>query len=261
MEPEEQTHLDAQVAEVMRELQAAGEQATIDRMARKVGKRTADVLHAIKRLTAGSPAEPDTDTPPEAYPAVVASQARVNCLTAARAEAEQELTEADAALTRAELAAADAVAEGRDVPSLVEARQRAVEAAEQERLFGLALQVAKTRHGDVLTAAQAQHWAAQWRVYQEAVQAFDAALGDAYAAQERARERWVAIGQPGEAPMLKTALANWDPYFHAFLQQILDTAPEAVRQPSPRHHLLWWGMNSTVFRKYPLDPHPELHGP
>ena len=31
-------------------------------------------------------------------------------------------------------------------------------------------------------------------------------------------------------------------------------------QPSPRHPLLWWGMNSTVFGKYPLDRHPEPHG-
>src|SRR5687768_14720062 len=31
-------------------------------------------------------------------------------------------------------------------------------------------------------------------------------------------------------------------------------------QPSPRHPLLWWGMNSTLFGKYPLDQHPEPHG-
>ena len=31
-------------------------------------------------------------------------------------------------------------------------------------------------------------------------------------------------------------------------------------QPSPRRPLLWWGMNSTVSRKYPLAPHPELYG-
>jgi hypothetical protein len=30
-------------------------------------------------------------------------------------------------------------------------------------------------------------------------------------------------------------------------------------QPSPRHPLLWWGMNSTLCGKYPLNPHPELH--
>jgi hypothetical protein len=27
-----------------------------------------------------------------------------------------------------------------------------------------------------------------------------------------------------------------------------------------RHPLLWWGMNSTLFGKYPLDQHPEPHG-
>ena len=31
-------------------------------------------------------------------------------------------------------------------------------------------------------------------------------------------------------------------------------------QPSSRHPLLWWGMNSTVFGKYPLDQRPEPHG-
>jgi hypothetical protein len=31
-------------------------------------------------------------------------------------------------------------------------------------------------------------------------------------------------------------------------------------QPSSRHPLLWWGMNSTLFGKYPLDQHPEPHG-
>jgi hypothetical protein len=36
--------------------------------------------------------------------------------------------------------------------------------------------------------------------------------------------------------------------------------PTRMHQPSSRHPLLWWGMNSTVFGKYPLDQHPELHG-
>jgi hypothetical protein len=36
--------------------------------------------------------------------------------------------------------------------------------------------------------------------------------------------------------------------------------PSDTGQPSPRHPLLWWGMNSTVFGKYPLDQHPEPHG-
>src|SRR5215475_3649021 len=31
-------------------------------------------------------------------------------------------------------------------------------------------------------------------------------------------------------------------------------------QPSSRHPLLWWGMNSTLFGKYPLGPDPEPHG-
>src|SRR5262249_8856312 len=31
-------------------------------------------------------------------------------------------------------------------------------------------------------------------------------------------------------------------------------------QPSSRHPLLWWGMNSTVFGKYSLDQCPEPHG-
>jgi hypothetical protein len=39
------------------------------------------------------------------------------------------------------------------------------------------------------------------------------------------------------------------------------TLPEIVwAQPSPRPPILWWGMISTVSRKYPLDPHLELHG-
>jgi hypothetical protein len=32
-------------------------------------------------------------------------------------------------------------------------------------------------------------------------------------------------------------------------------------QPSPRHPLLWWGINSTLLGKYPLDQHPEPQGP
>jgi hypothetical protein len=37
-------------------------------------------------------------------------------------------------------------------------------------------------------------------------------------------------------------------------------AVEGLRvQPSPRHPLLWWGMNSTVFGKYLFDQHPEPH--
>jgi hypothetical protein len=33
-----------------------------------------------------------------------------------------------------------------------------------------------------------------------------------------------------------------------------------IEQPSPRHPLLWWGVNSTLFGKHPLDQHPEPHG-
>jgi hypothetical protein len=31
-------------------------------------------------------------------------------------------------------------------------------------------------------------------------------------------------------------------------------------QPSSRHPLLWWGMNSTLCGKYLLDQRPEPHG-
>ena len=30
-------------------------------------------------------------------------------------------------------------------------------------------------------------------------------------------------------------------------------------QPSSQHPLLWWGVNSTVFGKHPLDQHPGPH--
>jgi hypothetical protein len=34
----------------------------------------------------------------------------------------------------------------------------------------------------------------------------------------------------------------------------------AAVQPSPRHPLLWWGMNSTLLGEYRLDQHPQPHG-
>ena len=34
----------------------------------------------------------------------------------------------------------------------------------------------------------------------------------------------------------------------------------ARQQPSSQHPILWWGVNSTLFGKHPLDLHPKPHG-
>ena len=46
----------------------------------------------------------------------------------------------------------------------------------------------------------------------------------------------------------------------AIIRRMADVLDIPPIQPSSRHPLLWWGMNSTVFGKYPLDQRPEPHG-
>jgi hypothetical protein len=230
MDESQQEHLDEQVSQAMRELQADGEHPTVESVARKVGRRTEAVLHAVRRLTRGTPA-PDMDTPPESYPGVVQAVAKMDQLSAALAQAGQALQEAEAAYAQAEAQAAEALIDGREPISLMEAQQAVLHAAETVHLLELAQSTAKDRHTTALAAAQAQHWAAQWRRYQGAIAAFDAALGAAYHAQEAARQVWNEIGQPGTPPILTTALANWPEHFHPFLQaMILDMPPEQVRR-------------------------------
>ena len=68
---------------------------------------------------------------------------------------------------------------------------------------------------------------------------------------------------PGHHERRASASLHWDlkteslKYhdWHARDGEAWYTLPDV--QPSPRHPLLWWGMNSTVFGKYPLDRHPE----
>jgi hypothetical protein len=229
MDEAQQEHLDAQVQQAMRELQADGEHPTVESVARKVGRRTEAVLHAVRRLTRGTPAL-DVDTPPHLYPEVVAAEHKVASIEAALREAEQTLTARETALAQAEAAVAEALIDGREPRSLSEARQAVLEAAEMCLLLELAERTAKDRHTTTLQAAQARQWQAHWRQYQGAVQAFDEALSRAYEAQEEARRVWNAIGQPGEVPLLKGPLSVWPEHFHHFLQGILDTAPEQVRR-------------------------------
>jgi hypothetical protein len=229
MDEAQQEHLDEQVQQAMRELQADGEHPTVESVARKVGRRTEAVLHAVRRLTRGTPAL-DVDTPPHLYPEVVAAEHKVASIEAALREAEQTLTARETALAQAEAAVAEALIDGREPRSLSEARQAVLEAAEMCLLLELAERTAKDRHTTTLQAAQARQWQAHWRQYQGAVQAFDEALSRAYEAQEEARRVWNAIGQPGEVPLLKGPLSVWPEHFHHFLQGILDTAPEQVRR-------------------------------
>jgi hypothetical protein len=229
MDEAQQEHLDEQVQQAMRELQADGEHPTVESVARKVGRRTEAVLRAVRRLTRGTPAL-DVDTPPHLYPEVVAAEHKVASIEAALREAEQTLTARETALAQAEAAVAEALIDGREPRSLSEARQAVLEAAEMCLLLELAERTAKDRHTTTLQAAQARQWQAHWRQYQGAVQAFDEALSRAYEAQEEARRVWNAIGQPGEVPLLKGPLSVWPEHFHHFLQGILDTAPEQVRR-------------------------------
>jgi hypothetical protein len=229
MDEAQQEHLDEQVQQAMRELQADGEHPTVESVARKVGRRTEAVLRAVRRLTRGTPAL-DVDTPPHLYPEVVAAEHKVASIEAALREAEQTLTARETALAQAEAAVAEALIDGREPRSLSEARQAVLEAAEMCLLLELAERTAKDRHTTTLQAAQARQWQVHWRQYQGAVQAFDEALSRAYEAQEEARRVWNAIGQPGEVPLLKGPLSVWPEHFHHFLQGILDTAPEQVRR-------------------------------
>jgi hypothetical protein len=229
MDEAQQEHLDEQVQQAMRELQADGEHPTVESVARKVGRRTEAVLHAVRRLTRGTPAL-DVDTPPHLYPEVVAAEHKVASIEAALREAEQTLTARETALAQAEAAVAEALIDGREPRSLSEARQAVLEAAEMCLLLELAETKAKERYDVALQEAQRQHWQIQWGHYQGAVRAFDEALSVAYTAQEEAMRLWNAIGQPQEAPLLKAPLAVWPDHFHQFLQQILNTAAEDVQR-------------------------------
>jgi hypothetical protein len=227
MDEAQQGELDQQVQEAMQEL---GETASVESIARRVGRRTETVLHAIKRVTGLGTSEPDVDTSPQEYPAVVEAARKVEAITAALQDTERTLQARETALVRAEAAAAEALLDSRAPISLIEARQAVLDAAEMARLLALAQSTAKSRYDDALAQAQAQHWALQWRRYQEAVQAFDEALAVAYTAQTEAMRWWNLIGQPQEPPLLKAALAVFPDHFHGFLQGILDMPPEQVQR-------------------------------
>jgi hypothetical protein len=80
--------------------------------------------------------------------------------------------------------------------------------------------------------------------------------------------RTLSIARPNEDPHLPHIGLVGDTYTILLTGQ--DTAgryclidmhvPPGGGQPSPRHPILWWGINSTLFGKHPLDQHPEPHG-
>ena len=170
MEPEQQEALDQQVQAVMRELQAAGESVNVEGVARTIRRRTSDVLDSIKRLTRGTPAL-DYETPPEQYPQVVAAARKVATLEVTLCEAERTLAERETLLARAESQTAEALIDGREPLSLVEARQAVLEAADTLRLLELAQGTAKTRHAEALAQAEAAHQHAVWQRFQQLLQA------------------------------------------------------------------------------------------
>ena len=245
MDDEQQAQLDQQVAHTLAGLQAAGESVNVEGVARTLKRRTADVLDSIKRLTRGTPGpEVDADTPPEHYPNVQTAAAKVAQLTEAVAAAEVDVTAAEQAYAEAEAQAAEALIDGREPISLMEAQQAVLAAAETVHLLQLAQTTAKDRYTEALQAAKAQCWALVWGLYQDKIRAFDEALGAAYEAQEAARLVWNQIGQPGEVPLLKGPLSVWPEHFHPFLQGILDLPAEEVQRgtslagvhPQPRSY-------------------------
>ena len=60
--------------------------------------------------------------------------------------------------------------------------------------------------------------------------AFDAALAEAWQAQQAVLASWNACGQPGEAPVLNAPLRVWESDFHAYLLDLVATPAEAVHR-------------------------------
>ena len=153
MDEEQQAQLDQQVAHTLAGLQAAGESVHVEGVARTLRRRTSDVLEAIRRVTGGTPSV-DVDTPPEQYPGVQTAAAKVAQLTEAVAAAEVDVTAAEQAYTQAEAQAAEALIDGREPISVMEAQQEVLCAAETVHLLQLAQSTAKARHTDALAQAQ-----------------------------------------------------------------------------------------------------------
>ena len=154
MDEGQQRDLDQQVQQALQEL---GETASVETVARKVGRRTESVLQAIKRVTGLGPPAVDHETPPEQYPAVVESGRKLENIGAALRDAERLLHEREGLLARAEAAAAEALIDGREPLSLMEARTQVLQAADIARLLELAHTTAKARVSEALDAAQAAH--------------------------------------------------------------------------------------------------------
>ncbi len=54
--------------------------------------------------------------------------------------------------------------------------------------------------------------------------------------------------------------SRWGGFVKALARSQALQCSEGVRgQPTSQHPLRWWGVNSTLFGKHPLDQHPELH--
>jgi hypothetical protein len=224
MEQAQQAELDQQVAEVMQALEAAGEPASVESVARRVKRRTADVLESLKRLTFGTPGpDADADTPPEHYPGVQTAAAKVAQLTEAVAAAEVDVTAAEQAYAEAEAQAAEALIDGREPISLMEAQQAVLAAAESVHLLEVAQTVAKARHAEALATAQAQQQQAVWHHFQTLLAAHVTDLHRASASWEPLR-RYCAVhgwrfGLTVFNGTMEILEESWIPHAEALLAQ------------------------------------------
>ena len=222
MDEDRQLELDQQVQAVMRELQGAGESVNVEGVARTIRRRTSDVLDSIKRLTRGTPAV-DHETLPEQYPGVLAAERKVAAIEASRQDAERTLQDREIALAQAEAVAAEALIDGREPLSLVEARQAVLAAAETLRLLELAHGTAKRRHSAALAAAEVAHQRAVWQRFQQLLQAHLVAVRQTVESWEPLRaycaaHDWRFGLQPFQGSM-QILQASWLPYAEGLLSQ------------------------------------------
>ena len=66
--------------------------------------------------------------------------------------------------------------------------------------------------------------------------------------------------EPRAVERFTDAMNDEEPEPQTLTPYALDRTTGFYVQPSPRHPLLWCGVNSTLFGKHPLDQHPEPHG-
>jgi len=185
MEPDQQEALDAQVQEAM---QALGETASVETVARKVGRRTETVLQAIRRVTRGTPAV-DDETPPENSPAVRQAIAEVRRRRALLARAEELLSHAADTLAQAEAAALTLD----ELPDLSVPRQELETARHQLDFQQKGVERALEAGAEAYRVAAGQHYTALWAQYQRQVAALLETLQLAFTAKSAVDRAYDAL--------------------------------------------------------------------